>query len=296
MRVDHVSYAAEHDGLQATAERLAKLIGVDPVDGGHPPAVRHAQRDPAAGARAIRRGRRGARPPRFRQGAVRPGRPGPLRGRRRLARLVHRASTTSRPLETRIGREAVPGNRHRPDGVELRWRQLGVKGLMSDPQLPYFVQWEDASLHPSTAAMTTVTIDSLQIAGDPARVRDWLGLPPDETSSVIDFTFVAPRGTPGLLAVTFDTPDGQGHRLTLRSPTYAPPDLGRSRGVVVCGPSRGPAGPTRCRARPRSGGPPAASRNPPRACPPTSWRPRRPRRPRPRTRRGTPWSPRTVRR
>ena len=37
MRVDHVSYAAEHDGLQATAERLAKLIGVDPVDGGiHP--------------------------------------------------------------------------------------------------------------------------------------------------------------------------------------------------------------------------------------------------------------------
>jgi len=37
MRVDHVSYAAEHDGLQATADRLAKLIGVDAVDGGvHP--------------------------------------------------------------------------------------------------------------------------------------------------------------------------------------------------------------------------------------------------------------------
>ena len=37
MRVDHVSYAAEHDGLKATAERLAKLIGVKPVDGGiHP--------------------------------------------------------------------------------------------------------------------------------------------------------------------------------------------------------------------------------------------------------------------
>src|SRR4029078_6701634 len=37
MRVDHVSYTAEHDGLQATAARLAKVIGVDPVDGGvHP--------------------------------------------------------------------------------------------------------------------------------------------------------------------------------------------------------------------------------------------------------------------
>jgi hypothetical protein len=37
MRVDHVSYAAENDGLKATAERLAKQIGVEPVDGGvHP--------------------------------------------------------------------------------------------------------------------------------------------------------------------------------------------------------------------------------------------------------------------
>ena len=34
MRLDHVSYAAEHDGLSATADRLAKLIGVDAVDGG----------------------------------------------------------------------------------------------------------------------------------------------------------------------------------------------------------------------------------------------------------------------
>ena len=43
---------------------------------------------------------------------------------------------------------------------------------------------------------------------DPERVKEWLGLPADETSSVIDFTFVAPRGTPGLLAVTFQTPEG----------------------------------------------------------------------------------------
>ena len=113
------------------------------------------------------------------------------------------------PFEQRIGREAVVGNRHRPDGVELRWRQLGVKGLISDPQLPFFIKWDDPSLHPSTAAHTQVTIDGLQIAGDPARVRDWLDMKPDETSSVIDFTFVAPHGTPGLLAVTFDTPNGK---------------------------------------------------------------------------------------
>jgi Glyoxalase-like domain len=208
MRVDHVSYAAEHDGLQATAQRLAKVIGVEPVDGGiHPrfgtrnvilplaheryvevvEVLDHPASDKAPFGQAVR----------ARSEA----------GGGWLGWCV--AVDDLSVMEERIGRQAVPGNRHRPDGVELRWRQLGIKGLMSDPQLPYFVQWEDATLHPSTSAQTEVTIDSLQIAGDPARVRDWLGLPPDATSSVIDFTFVAPRGTPGLLAVTFDTPEGK---------------------------------------------------------------------------------------
>ena len=63
--------------------------------------------------------------------------------------------------------------------------------------------------HPSDDADTEVTIDSLRIAGDPDRVHEWLGLPADNTSSVIDFRFVSPHGTPGLMAVTFDTPNGE---------------------------------------------------------------------------------------
>jgi hypothetical protein len=208
MRVDHVSYAAEHDGLQATADRLAKLIGVDPVDGGiHPrfgtrnvilplaheryvevvEVLDHPASDKAPFGQAVR----------ARSEA----------GGGWLGWVI--AVDDLAPLELRIGREAVNGNRYRPDGVEIKWRQLGVRGLISDPQLPFFVQWEDLSLHPSVAAHTQVTIDGLQIAGDPDRVRDWLDLPADQTSSVIDFTFVAPRGTPGLLAVTFDTPTGK---------------------------------------------------------------------------------------
>ena len=50
---------------------------------------------------------------------------------------------------------------------------------------------------------------SLQIAGDPDRVREWLGLPADYTSSVIAFEFVSPHGTPGLMSVTFETPRGE---------------------------------------------------------------------------------------
>ena len=207
MRVDHVSYAAEHDGLQATAERLSKLIGVGPVDGGiHPrfgtrnvilplaheryvevvEVLDHPASDKAPFGQAVR-----ARSE---------------NGGGWLGWVV--AVDDIAPVEQRIGRQSVEGNRHRPDGVELRWRQIGVKGLISDPQLPFFVQWEDPSLHPSTGAHTEVTIEGLQIAGDPARVREWLDLPPEGTSTVIDFTFVAPHGTPGLLAVTFHTPTG----------------------------------------------------------------------------------------
>lgn len=208
MRVDHVSYAAEHDGLHATAERLAKLIGVDPVDGGvHPrfgtrnvifplaheryvevvEVLDHPASDKAPFGQAVR----------ARSEA----------GGGWLGWVV--AVDDLSEAEKRLGREAVDGNRHRPDGVELRWRQIGIKGLMADPQLPYYIQWEDMACHPSVGAHTVVTIDSLQIAGDPDRVRDWLGLAPGEISTVINFSFVAPHGTPGLLAVTFETPDGK---------------------------------------------------------------------------------------
>ena len=42
----------------------------------------------------------------------------------------------------------------------------------------------------------------------PSGSRSGSACPPHPTSSVIDFTFVAPHGTPGLLAVTFQTPAG----------------------------------------------------------------------------------------
>lgn len=85
--------------------------------------------------------------------------------------------------EARLGREAVQGNRHRPDGVELRWRQLGVKGLQADPQLPFFIKWEPDSPHPSTQVSEDVVLASLMIAGDPSRVRDWIGLKEGEKVS-----------------------------------------------------------------------------------------------------------------
>ena len=207
MRVDHVSYAAERDGLKATAGRLAEKLGVTPVDGGiHPrfgtrniilpladkryvevvTVLDHPASDKAPFGQAVRACSEA--------------------GGGWLAWVVGISDMSE--VEKRLGREYVVGSRHRPDGVQYKWRQLGVKGLMADPQLPFYIRWDDDSLHPSDGATTDVTISGLQIAGHPDRVTEWLGLPVGTTGTEIDFRFVAPHGTPGLLSVTFDTPTG----------------------------------------------------------------------------------------
>jgi hypothetical protein len=207
MRVDHVSYAAEADGLKATAARLAKRLRVTAVDGGiHP---RFGTRNiiiPLAQARYVEVVAVLDHPASDKAPFGQAVRARSESGGGWLGWVVSVDDLSE--AEQRLGREAVAGSRHRPDGVELRWRQLGVKGLIADPQLPFFIQWDDKSVHPSAGATTDVTISGLQIAGDRERVCEWLGLPPDQTSTGLNFAFVAPHGTPGLLAVTFDTPGG----------------------------------------------------------------------------------------
>jgi hypothetical protein len=78
---------------------------------------------------------------------------------------------------------------------------------MADPQLPFFVNWLDGSApHPSRSGPTDVSLVGLQIAGDRTRVVEWLGAP--QTVEDVDVDWVAPHGTPGLLSVTFASPNG----------------------------------------------------------------------------------------
>jgi hypothetical protein len=207
MRVDHVAYAAEADGLKATAKRLAKKLGVKPVDGGiHP---RFGTRNiilPLAGGRYIEVVAVLDHPSSDKAPFGQAVRACSENGGGWLAWVV--SVTDLAEAEKRLGREAVAGSRHRPDGVVLKWRQLGIKGLIADPEVPFYIHWDDMSVHPSVGATTDVTISGLQIAGDPHRVSEWLGQPADDTSSSIDFTFIAPQGTPGLLSVTFETSKG----------------------------------------------------------------------------------------
>jgi hypothetical protein len=208
MRLDHVSYAAEADGLMATAERIGEKLGVKPVDGGlHPRFGTRNYVVPLTGGRYVEVVDVLDHPASDKAPFGQAVRARTENGGGWLGWVV--SVEDLEPIERRLGREAVLGNRHRPDGVELRWRQIGVKGLMSDPQLPFMISWDcDPALHPSNAGDSDAGLVGLEIAGDPERVREWLDLDPDFRPDSLEFSFVSPHGTPGLMSVSFRTADG----------------------------------------------------------------------------------------
>ena len=55
-------------------------------------------------------------------------------------------------IETRLGRPAADGHRTKPDGTDIRWKQISVLGTLEDRQLSFFIEWKSLD-HPSTDAM-----------------------------------------------------------------------------------------------------------------------------------------------
>jgi hypothetical protein len=206
MRLDHVSYAAEPDGLAATAARLSESIGVTCVDGGvHPRFGTRNMVLPLRGGHYVEVVEVLDHPAADKVPFGQAVRSRSAEGGGWLGWVI--AVDDMAAVEARLGRSAVPGNRRLPDGTELHWQQLGVTGLMTDAQLPFFVNWaEGTAPHPSRSGPTEVSLVGLQIAGDRSRVVDWLGEPQNIEDVAVDW--VAPHGTPGLLSVTFASPHG----------------------------------------------------------------------------------------
>ncbi len=207
MRLDHLSYAAGPDGARATAGELGRLFGSEFVDGGFHPRF---------GTRNFTLALAGGRYVEVVEVLDHPAADKAVFGQVVRARSAEGggwlgwvvATDDIAEVETRIGRQAIEGHRHLPDGTLLEWRQLGVRGLQSDPQLPFFVQWEsDAAIHPSVGG-GRVDLLSVEIAGSQSRVEDWLGGTAIHALADIPIEWVAPRGQPGLIAATFGTPNG----------------------------------------------------------------------------------------
>ncbi len=208
MHLDHLSFAAGPEGLVGTTERLSELLGAPFRDGGFHPRFGTRNRIlPLADGRYLEVVEVLDHPAADKAPFGQAVRARSEMGGGWLGWVV--AVDDLGPVEERIGRAAVTGSRHLPDGGQLEWQQIGVKGLQSDPQLPFFVRWlSPPEAHPS-AGGKDIELLKLEIAGYPARVDDWLGGQADKILNDVEIGWVAPNGQPGLEAATFSTPRGE---------------------------------------------------------------------------------------
>ncbi len=207
MHVDHIIYAANPDGLQASADRLSKLLGAPSRDGGfHPRFGTRNRLIPVAHGRYVE---------------IVEVLDHPAAEKAPFGQVVRARSEAGggwlgwalsvddmAPIEARLDRESVPGNRTFPDGRQLEWRQIGIKGLQADPQLPFFLKWVSDDVVRPSALTSELEMIRIEIAGDKSRLDDWINGDSAELLD-IDIEWVAPHGQPGLIAAHFDTPLGK---------------------------------------------------------------------------------------
>jgi len=163
-RLDHLSYATSHDHLVDVVQRSGSRIGSAFVDGGiHPrfgtrnftlplknghylevfcPLDHPAAEESPFGKAVSKRAEAGGG---------------------WMTWVV--ATNDISPVESRLGRDSVEGSRKRPDGSELKWKQLGVLGTIENSQLPFFIQWLTTE-HPSMDGKVVAEISKIEISGD----------------------------------------------------------------------------------------------------------------------------------
>jgi Glyoxalase-like domain len=162
MRLDHVSYVASHEQLSDTVQRIGSMIGTTFVDGGiHP-----------------RFGTRNFTAPLLNNQYVEVvcALDHPAAEQTPFGQAVSKKAAEGggwltwvfsiddlAPIEAEIGRPAIEGHRRRPDGTDLKWKQVGVKELLTDPDLPFFIQWQDGH-HPSQVGIPTSSILEITFA------------------------------------------------------------------------------------------------------------------------------------
>jgi hypothetical protein len=209
VHLDHISYVASHDHLIDEVQRIGSRLGAGFMDGGiHPRFGTRNFTLPLQGGRYLEivcpldHPAADASP----FGKVVSQRAQDGGGLLTWVLSVSDIST----FEKRLGRESVDGHRRRPDGSDLNWKQIGVLGTLEDRQLPFFIEWLTND-HPSKEAKAVAKIEKLEIAGDPERVREWIGEDFESAFAGIALEWIDPQennGETGIYAVHFSTPTG----------------------------------------------------------------------------------------
>jgi len=209
MRLDHVSYVASHDQISDVVQRIGSQIGTAFVDGGiHPQFGTRNFTAPLLNGQYIE---------------VVCALDHPAAVKTPFGQAVTKKAAEGggwltwvfsvpdiRPVERKIGRESIGGHRLRPDGVELRWKQVGVRELLTNPEFPFFIEWENTN-HPSDSGTSNASIRTLNFANSqPVEKSDFSTEVNEALSSEgikIDVLTTEELDS-GLYSVEFNTPTG----------------------------------------------------------------------------------------
>lgn len=204
MRLDHLSYACTTNEIADVIQRIGSDLGGTFIDGGRHPSfgTRNFILPLSAGAYV----------------EVVSALDHPAAQKAPFGQAVHQRAeagggwlswvlsvTDIATVEQRLGRTAARGHRIRPDGLELRWKQIGVLDTMDRPYMPFFVHWDCADTEHPSAGGGDIAIESIELCGDRNTLEETLDWEAGLNGVTITW---AEHDEPGVSAVTFQTPGG----------------------------------------------------------------------------------------
>jgi len=207
MRLDHVSYAASHDQISDVVNRIGSQIGTAFVDGGiHPKFGTRNFTAPLQNGQYIE--------------VVCP-LDHPATELTPFGRAVKKKSEEGggwmswvlavddiSKIETSFGRSAMDGERKKPNGSILKWRQIGVIEVLEDFSQPFFVEWVSKD-HPGKDGAGTADLFEIVFEANQDKslrtIREHIG----EITKNLKLEFITPESTYiGIKEVKFKI-DGQ---------------------------------------------------------------------------------------
>ena len=202
MRLDHISYVASHDQISDVVNRIGSQIGTAFIDGGiHPKFGTRNFTAPLLNGQYIEvvcpldHPATDATP--FGQAVKKKAEAGGG-----WLTWVFSSSDLA-GVEEKFGRKAADGSRTRPDGSELKWKQIGVKEIIGSGELPFFIQWLTDN-HPSKDGNSVAKITKLVIADDEKLADSWFQDEIKTALSGVEIEWVKPEsneGDKGIVAV-----------------------------------------------------------------------------------------------
>ena len=208
MRLDHVSYVASHDQISDVVNGIGSQIGTAFIDGGiHPKFGTRNFTAPLLNGQYIEvvcpldHPATDATP--FGQAVKKKAEAGGG-----WLTWVFSSNELSK-VEEKFGRKAADGYRTRPDGSELKWKQIGVKDIIGSGELPFFIQWLTEN-HPSKDGNSVAKIAKIIIADDEKLADSWFKDEIESGLKDVEIEWVKPElndGDKGIVAVELTVND-----------------------------------------------------------------------------------------